>query len=360
MLDERLDAGALARRQREDVVGDAELGGGLQRRQRVGLVEAVDLVDDDRDRHVGARQGAGDEAVARADALLAVDEQQRRVGLAELALDARLHALRQRVARALHAGQVDEHELRAAAHRDPADRAARRLRLVGDDRDLLADDRVDERRLADVRAAGERDEAGARGRRSASPGGHRHGPSSGVTQARISRCTASISPSSVSWSMPVRCSAPWTIASRRSAGVLGADDDVAELARAGRGVLAVDREREHVGRAVLAAVLGVELGDPLGADELDGDVAAVDPRRARARATAAGRSPPAAGRPARPGRPKTSISRSWLKRGGGPRAAARRSGSRRARRRPRRSSARAGGARRPRRRSGRSRCPRCP
>ena len=43
-----------------------------------------------------------------------------------------------------------------------ADRAPRGLRAVGDDRDLLADDRVDERRLADVRPAGERDEAAAR------------------------------------------------------------------------------------------------------------------------------------------------------------------------------------------------------
>ena len=138
------------------------------------------------DRHVGLRERGGDEAVAGADALLAVEHQQRGVGVAELALDAALHALRQRVARALHAGQVDEHELRVAAHRDAADRAARRLRLVGDDRDLLADDRVDERRLADVRAAGERDETRARVRHY------------GVTQAMISRCTASISPSSVS------------------------------------------------------------------------------------------------------------------------------------------------------------------
>ena len=33
----------------------------------------------------------------------------------ELALDAALHALGERVARALHAGQVDEHELRVVA-----------------------------------------------------------------------------------------------------------------------------------------------------------------------------------------------------------------------------------------------------
>ena len=86
------------------------------------------------------RERVGDEAVARADALLAVEHDQRGVGVGELALDAALHALGQRVARALDAGQVDEHELRVRRRRDAADRAARRLRLVGDDRDLAADD----------------------------------------------------------------------------------------------------------------------------------------------------------------------------------------------------------------------------
>ena len=54
----------------------------------------------------------------------------------------------------------------------------------------------------------------------------------------------------------------------------------------GRAVL-VDRERQHVGRPVLAAVLGVELGDPLGVDELDRDVAVLDARRRRPRARTA-------------------------------------------------------------------------
>ena len=70
------------------------------------------------------------------DALLAVEHEQRGVALGELVLDAPLHPLGQRVARALDAGQVDEHELRVAARRDAADRPPRRLRLVGDDRDL--------------------------------------------------------------------------------------------------------------------------------------------------------------------------------------------------------------------------------
>ena len=43
--------------------------------------------------------------------------------------------------------------------------------------------------------------------------------------------------------------------------VLRADDDVAELARPGRGAVLVDRERQHVRRAALRAVLLVERRD---------------------------------------------------------------------------------------------------
>ena len=99
-------------------------------------------------------------------ALLAVDDEQHRVGALELVLDPALHALGEHVARALDPGQVDEHQLPAPGEigGDPAARAAGGLRAVGDDRHLGADDRVDERRLADVRAPGEADEAGAASR----------------------------------------------------------------------------------------------------------------------------------------------------------------------------------------------------
>ena len=171
----------------------------------------------------------------------ALSMQQRGVGVAELALDARLHALGQRVARALHAGQVDEHELRVAAHRDAADRAARRLRLVGDDRDLLADDRVDERRLADVRAA-------RRARRSPTrvlTGGPRPRRDPRHDLALHGEHLAVVG-------LVVHAGEVQRAVDDRLAQigrVLGADDDVAELARARRRVLAVDRERQHVGRA---------------------------------------------------------------------------------------------------------------
>ena len=105
---------------------------------------------------------------------------------------------------------------------DAADRAARRLRLVGDDRHLGADDRVGERRLADVRPPGQRDEA--RPRRRAS-----HAPiASARPGARASRRRRSRDP----------CRSGAAAVDDRLAQigrVLRADDDVAELARAGGG-----------------------------------------------------------------------------------------------------------------------------
>ena len=87
--------------------------------------------------------------------------------------------------------RVDDHELAVGAVQDAADRAPRRLRLVAGDRDLLADQRVRERRLADVRSADERDEAGRRNTGSAfDPAGV-----PGIIRLSWSRCLATpISP----------------------------------------------------------------------------------------------------------------------------------------------------------------------
>ena len=61
-------------------------------------------------------------------------------------------------------------------------------------------------------------------------------------------------------------------------GQLGADDDVAQLQRAGRigRGRPVDGEGEHVGAGVASAVLAVELADPLWLDELDRQVPLLD------------------------------------------------------------------------------------
>ena len=87
--------------------------------------------------HAEREDAARDVAVARADPLARVDDEQHRVDVVVHRLvDRVLHALGQRVDRLLPAGQVDEDELRVVGRVHAADAVARRVRLVGDDRDL--------------------------------------------------------------------------------------------------------------------------------------------------------------------------------------------------------------------------------
>ena len=138
----------------------AELGRRVHLGRDVPGLETIDLVQPDHDRHAEREDPLRDEAVAGADPLPRGEDEEDRVDVLERLVDGALHALGHRVERALEAGQVDEHELVAVAVDDAGDPPPRRLRLVGDDRDLAAGQRVHERRLAHVRAPGDCDEAG--------------------------------------------------------------------------------------------------------------------------------------------------------------------------------------------------------
>src|SRR5262245_40172871 len=122
-------------------------------------LQAVDLVDRDHDRDAQAEHSAGDESVAGADPVARGGDEEDGVDALEGGVDRPLHVLGQGIARALEARQVGEDQLVVLAVRDPEDATARRLRLVGDNRDLAAAERVDERRLADVRPARDGDKA---------------------------------------------------------------------------------------------------------------------------------------------------------------------------------------------------------
>ena len=123
-------------------------------------LQPVDLVERDHDGDAEPEDARGDEAVAGADPLPRREDEQNCLHLLERGVDRLLHALGQLVERPLEAGQVGEDELVVVAVRDPEDAPPGRLRLVGDDGDLAAAERVDERRLADVRPAGDGDDPG--------------------------------------------------------------------------------------------------------------------------------------------------------------------------------------------------------
>ena len=137
----------------------AEPRGRLHLRRDVAALQPVDLVERDHDRHAELEDAPRDEAVARADPLARGEDEQHGVDVLERRVDGALHVLGQRVERPLEARQVGEDELVVVAVGDAEDPPPRRLRLVGDDRDLAAAERVHERRLADVRPPGDGDEA---------------------------------------------------------------------------------------------------------------------------------------------------------------------------------------------------------
>ena len=70
------------------------------------------------------------------------------------------HVVAQTVARLVKTRRIHEDELRVAAVDDGADAVARRLGLVRDDGDLLAQQGVCERGLADVRPSADGDHSG--------------------------------------------------------------------------------------------------------------------------------------------------------------------------------------------------------
>ena len=134
---------------------------------------------------------------------------------------------------------------------------------------LRADDRVDERRLADVRPAGERDEAGA---------GH-VAPSEQLALERehLAVIDLVVHPEQVQHAVDDRLA--------QVGGVRRADHDVAELARAAGGSPSpsIGNDSTSVGSSS-PRCSRLSSRDPLRVDERDREVAVVDARRRRARA----------------------------------------------------------------------------
>src|SRR5690606_11178767 len=122
---------------------------------------AIDLVERDHDRLLGVAELARELAVAVRDADDRVEHEQRDVRLGEALPRGLHHALAEQVARLVQPRRVDEQELHARSRLDAEVPVARRVRLRRDDRALGPEDRVEQRRLADVRPADERDEARA-------------------------------------------------------------------------------------------------------------------------------------------------------------------------------------------------------
>ena len=128
------------------------------RRDLLGRRE-VDLAHDEHERRARCRAAASTTKRSPGPTGgVRLDDDAHHVDLGERRERALVRSLTEQRARLVHTGSVEEHDLVGRCGADAADLVARRLRLVGDDRDLAPDDAVHERRLADVGPADDRDE----------------------------------------------------------------------------------------------------------------------------------------------------------------------------------------------------------
>ena len=120
----------------------------------------VDLVDHQHCGRAGGLDSLNQRVLLLADVCNRLDQQNDRVHIGDGLLDDIYHVVSELCARAVEAWGVDKDELRIFAVHNSADAVSRRLRLIRYDCDFLADQGVCERRLTDVRPAGNGDHCG--------------------------------------------------------------------------------------------------------------------------------------------------------------------------------------------------------
>ncbi len=160
--DEHVESLAGQRRDRNVGVEPAELGCAREPAGDVGLRRGVDLVHHEHRRRTGVRDPRRDEPVARTDGVRRVDHETDDIDLAKRRERTLVGPLAEQRPRLVDTGRVEEDDLTVVGGAHTAHLGARRLRPVGDDRHLRADEAVDERGLADVRPPYHRHEAAAK------------------------------------------------------------------------------------------------------------------------------------------------------------------------------------------------------
>ena len=176
----------LLRQPRDDRVEQVAGAGALDRRDRVEVSEperielrglrlappGVGLVRREHHRLTAAAEAVGDVVLDGDDPGLRVDDEEHDVGLVDRGLRLAAHGVLEilggfsggpRPPRIDEAAGVDERELAAAPLRRRVEAVARRSGLVLDDRDAVADEAVEERRLPDVGSPDDRDESARHG-----------------------------------------------------------------------------------------------------------------------------------------------------------------------------------------------------
>ncbi len=156
------DVAALQRRQRHDLGEGRTPAQLLDERQQPLLREHfVGLVEHQDDRPALLHQLV-EHALIFVGPAQRLDDEHVHVGVLQRSQRRAVHVTVHRAAGArVQAGRVDEDHLRGGSRQDAEDAVPRRLRLRADDADLAAEQRVQQRRLADVRPADDRCESTA-------------------------------------------------------------------------------------------------------------------------------------------------------------------------------------------------------
>ncbi len=136
-------------------------------RQQALFGDGVDLVQQQDDGRIRFFCKVEHELIARIELARYVDDHQQQVAALQRVVDLFHHATVEGVDGLVHAGRVDQNKLPGGPFPflldvdDALDAVARGLRLTGDDGELLADERVQQRGFACVGTANDGDESGA-------------------------------------------------------------------------------------------------------------------------------------------------------------------------------------------------------
>ena len=131
----------------------------LDDRQQLRFLEEIDLVQQQEGFDLGALDDIEDELVSGAELLGDIDDEQDEVAAFERIVDLLHHALVELVLRLVYAGSVHEDDLPggtlglALYVDDAGDAVARGLRLVGDDGEFFADQRIEQSGFARIGTA---------------------------------------------------------------------------------------------------------------------------------------------------------------------------------------------------------------
>ncbi len=144
-----------------EIAGPADL---LHQREQFCLLHAIHFVEQDDSHRIESCDFLERELRAPSQVFARVEHQRDDIHRVERRFNFVNHLAAENRIRPMQPGRVNENHLRAGAIHDPLNSIARGLRMRRDDRNLLRDEPIDQRGLAGIRTADDRNKSGLEGR----------------------------------------------------------------------------------------------------------------------------------------------------------------------------------------------------